>query len=67
MEYDKECHTGNIKAFECHYAEIKPICSSYFGSNKNHCIKGMSYPAISTICIGTVVMLLNKFIVEENL
>ena len=49
------------------YAVIKLIYSSYSRSNKNHCIKEMSYPAISAFCVGAVVMLLKNVIVEEKL
>ena len=34
---------------------------------KNHCIKDLSYPKLSALCIGAVVIFLKKYIVEEKL
>ena len=49
-----------LKSFNGPYVIIKPIYSNSSRPNKNHCVKEMSYPTISEICIGAVVMLLKK-------
>ena len=48
-------------------AIIKPNYDSCSRSNKNHCISELSYPALSAICVGSIVMLLKDYIVEEKL
>ena len=56
-----------LKTFPGPYAIIKPNYDSCSRSNKNHCISELSYPALSALCIGSVVMLLKHYIVEEKL
>ena len=54
-----------LKSLDGLYTVIKPVYSSYSRSKRNHYINEVSYPAISAICVGAVVMLFEKFIVEE--
>ena len=57
-----------LKSFEVPYAVIKPIYIAVdLRSNTNHFIKEMTYPVISAICVGLVVMLLKKIVIEEKL
>ena len=56
-----------LQTFPSPYAIIKPYYDSSSRSNKNHCISELSYPELSALCVGSIVMLLKKYIVEEKL
>lgn len=55
-----------LKAFKGSYAVIRPQHNCCNVQGQNYCITEMSFPSISALCVGAVVMILKNFIVEEE-
>ena len=63
-------HTVTLQYLHSHngpYAIIRPHYTSSSRGVINHCIKELPYPNILALCVGTVVMLMKNYIVEEKL
>ena len=57
----------HLKIFQGPYTIIRPQYSSSNPQGQNHCISEMSYPSVSALCIGAIVMLFKNVVVEEKL
>ena len=55
-----------LKSFNGTFSSIKPIYDSSSRFMKKYCIKELSYPKVSALCVGAVVMLLKNYIVEKG-
>ena len=56
-----------MTSIEGPYAAVRPKYMTSSRSNTNYCVTELLYPAISVLCVGDVVMLLNIFILEKQI